>query len=820
MPETTASPPLVDVRAKYARLIDWAQSTVRTGEAASGRWGNRGDLHAMVARATGWCCICADINSRACASVPIRLYRPVRENARKMTTRPVKGKARLKYLRSVASGPGVKAAQYAEYAGDIEEVLDHPALDLVRRPSTTYPGTLADQLAYWYRDICGNSFDVLIAEGSKYPTSLVPLQPQFVRVIPDRRRFIKGFMYGRDGSIEIELDAADVLHRKRQQSPFTPYYGIGCVFAVLAEADLDSAANEAEKASWSNGARPDFAIILPEGTTGEQRDQYEAKINANHRGPRNKGRWLVTTQAELFPLSFSMKEMEYLAGKQNIRERILGSFGVPESMVKLNDTNRASAQSGEAQWKRETIQPRVNQNCEELTERILPEFDEEPGAMWFAADNCVPIDEEKQTTRAVSLINCGYYTINEAKAEAGEDAVEDTECDIRRFNGVALDSQALGAEAGTGTVEGQPGAPIPPEPSPTVPSVEERTALKEFIESVSRGDFPAEGADAFMGVAFPWLDETTRGTLVAAAQQAKQEADAKAEAEAQQQADLAREQMEAKNPPIKSVDTNADTTPTQTKAADAPKESDAAKIARAYQRMIDELAPLVASYLAQHPDASPAVALSAAGYDAAFIAAVAGPIEGNFGKGWTGGIADLPEDARGIVGGFDLANPDAIRFLDAYKFRLSESTRGTLAGSLEPVLQEQLTKGASIAEIQAALHARMSEGTPYMAERIARTEASRAFNVGRVSAWKQSGVVVGKEWLLSGNPCPICVELSKRFNEAIGLDEPFIAQGGTFAYPDGDEVKTFTATYESVFAPPIHPNCSCSIGAKFAESKP
>jgi len=84
----------------------------------------------------------------------------------------------------------------------------------------------------------------------------------------------------------------------------------------------------------------------------------------------------------------------------------------------------------------------------------------------------------------------------------------------------------------------------------------------------------------------------------------------------------------------------------------------------------------------------------------------------------------------------------------------------------------------------------------YRAERIARTEASRALHYGQRMEAVESGVVRGFRWLGSADMCPICQEIAASMPE-IPLDGKFATLG--------------SGEYADVYAPPAHPNCMCTI---------
>jgi len=84
------------------------------------------------------------------------------------------------------------------------------------------------------------------------------------------------------------------------------------------------------------------------------------------------------------------------------------------------------------------------------------------------------------------------------------------------------------------------------------------------------------------------------------------------------------------------------------------------------------------------------------------------------------------------------------------------------------------------------------------AEMVARTEAMDAANTGEIEVWNQAadqGLVdpdkSTKTWEAGGGSCEICQAMD---GVTVPINDPFIL-------PDGD----------SVYAPPAHPNCSCTI---------
>lgn len=97
---------------------------------------------------------------------------------------------------------------------------------------------------------------------------------------------------------------------------------------------------------------------------------------------------------------------------------------------------------------------------------------------------------------------------------------------------------------------------------------------------------------------------------------------------------------------------------------------------------------------------------------------------------------------------------------------------------------------------------------------IARTEAQRGARAAEVHAWKSTGLVEGKTWLLAPDSCEFCEQVASSFGiDAIGIDGNFYAKGDTLTTKSG---RSMVLDYEDITAPPLHPNCRCSLQPKLS----
>jgi SPP1 gp7 family putative phage head morphogenesis protein len=139
---------------------------------------------------------------------------------------------------------------------------------------------------------------------------------------------------------------------------------------------------------------------------------------------------------------------------------------------------------------------------------------------------------------------------------------------------------------------------------------------------------------------------------------------------------------------------------------------------------------------------------------------------------------------RILPDGTIIDNPNA-------KWFIEQSTRDLLRGDVTRAVEE----GWSTNKLRDALE----ENYAFSKERadmIARTETAFADVRGNMIAYKESGVVSGKEWICSSEGC--CEEICE-LNAAKGVI-PL-----TEAFPSGD------------MEPPGHPNCRCDVLPVLAE---
>lgn len=414
-----------------------------------------------------WVYAAASINANAVAATPLRLY-SAKDEIGRVSSRSV-SRHRKAYL--FGDGPGDQRPstavlrKSAMYGDDMQEVVDHPILDLLNSANPYLNGFDLSVLRVLYGELTGNAYlHPVIDEASGVPIELWPLAPQHVEVIPDEDTFLRGYVYGVDAQHKQIFEPDEVIHFRRP-NPGNLFYGMGKVEAAFGVIASNEALHQMDLSTFQNSARPDYAVVVKGTPTGDQLDRFQQQVEQRLRGTRKDGNFItVTGDVQFTPLNFPPKD---IAGREEIVEEIAAVFGVPVSMLKANDPNLASAQTGFAQWREGTVLPLVRMDEQELNQRLLGMFGLGDDYC-LAYDNPVPSDLAFELQERQTAVAGGWRTPNEARLEEGREPVENEFADQLLVNG-----QPLGGAAPVDSGFDLGSMPMIEEPDPAIPEPEE-----------------------------------------------------------------------------------------------------------------------------------------------------------------------------------------------------------------------------------------------------------------------------------------------------------------------------------------------------------
>ena len=156
---------------------------------------------------------------------------------------------------------------------------------------------------------------------------------------------------------------------------------------------------------------------------------------------------------------------------------------------------------------------------------------------------------------------------------------------------------------------------------------------------------------------------------------------------------------------------------------------------------------------------------------------------------------------------FDEASEYAARAAREASQRMGQSAANTHINRIEEIIARGIEDQKTTEEVMADLKELGFDEVS--ANRIARTESVRAYTEGQVDAWRESGVVTRKQWLLSPTSCEFCEIAAREYGEqGVELDQPFFRNGDVIVNSAGQELNL---KYGDVNGPPLHPFCRCTL---------
>lgn len=148
---------------------------------------------------------------------------------------------------------------------------------------------------------------------------------------------------------------------------------------------------------------------------------------------------------------------------------------------------------------------------------------------------------------------------------------------------------------------------------------------------------------------------------------------------------------------------------------------------------------------------------------------------------------------------------DIRKTIEASVRKFAKSIIDTDREKMIDILAQGIADGTSIPKIRNQILEEFSTFSKMQAERVTRTEVIRTSNLASMDAWAQVGVET-KQWLtaMDDRVDPLCAYMN---GKVINIKKNYFDKGQTLEV--GDHKTNFD--YGSVKAPPLHPNCRCTL---------
>ncbi|MCE2488428.1 MAG: phage portal protein [Anaerolineae bacterium] len=334
----------------------------------AGLWPGQGDeaARARVYQQSPWVYIAINRIAEAAALVPLQVFR-------------LEGERRL----AVERHP-------------LERLLDAPNPQLSRF-------ALMEQTVGML-ELTGNAWWLLAGAGGA-PEQIWPLRPDRMRVVPDGKGLVRGYVYEIDGQ-RIPLEASEVLHFRRWH-PANDYYGLSAL-----EAGRLAIRSDVAMAQWNHNAFgqdsgvPAGIVSIRDFVSDADFERIKREWRQSYGGPQRRTAFLRGGGISWQNIGLSHNELDFLKGREAQRNEILNLFGIPVGLVSENATE-ANARVAERLFIERTLWPRLVRIASVVTQQLLPFW---PGEHLAQFEDIRPTDsrarlDEIRTAMPVLSIN-------------------------------------------------------------------------------------------------------------------------------------------------------------------------------------------------------------------------------------------------------------------------------------------------------------------------------------------------------------------------------------------------------------------------------
>ena len=163
----------------------------------------------------------------------------------------------------------------------------HPVQRLLDRVNRWYSRGELWRATEIYLSLWGSAYWALERD-ERGQWELWPLRPDRVRILPDKQKYIKGYVY--QGLMGPVAYTSDEIIRIRYFNPLEEYAGLSPVAPLRVSADMGLDALKFNRNFFRNSAQPDVIFTTEEAMNDEEVEDFYQRWEKRYKGPGNAHR--------------------------------------------------------------------------------------------------------------------------------------------------------------------------------------------------------------------------------------------------------------------------------------------------------------------------------------------------------------------------------------------------------------------------------------------------------------------------------------------------------------------------------------------------
>lgn len=653
---------------------------------------------------------------------------------------------------------------------EFEAVDSHPVLDLLYKVNPIYTSNLLWESTSAFIELTGEVFWLLVGP-VKNPREIWTLRPDWVQIVDSKENLVAGYKYGPPGQKKILIPFESVVHFK-DFHPKNPFRGHGVVKASAKAIDTDEFSAEWQRIFFFNSALPGGVLSTENKLTDEQRDRLREDWRKVHQGVDRAWKVAVLESGLSWQdIGSKQKDMDFIEGRRATRDEIISMFRVPKPLLTFDDVNRAAAKEARSILLENVISHKMRRLASFLTEFLLPRYGDMD--LFFDIVDPVPNDEDQQLRYYDNALRHGWLSRNEVRELEGREPVEGGESLLVPFSFTPIGS--VGSDLMAKQAKNQINKTfVAAPPYPYLRAVFD--ARIKNIENIL--------TKYFKSLIYRKSQQVINGEVIhKLSTKMKNDDDAR---EKRWKAIIVRtDDREMKFIHIINrlfIDQRDRLLDAMTLGVGKNKKSIVTKTK--VNELSDQVLKETDLFVA------PLNQLISTFIEAEGIVTIQSLVDGVV-------FYMQSEAVKGYL------KKDSVQGITAMNENTAELVREQLSEGVE--------KGESIQELKTRIRDVFSDATDHRAAVIARTEVLKATNFASEEAYRQSGVVIAKEWLTAKDErvCPFCGPLD---GKTVELENVFFEEGDEISgRNDKGKTVSMTVSLGNIGHPPLHQQCRCTL---------
>lgn len=310
---------------------------------------------------------------------------------------------------------------HAEEEGNLTEIVEHPALDLLYQGNQIFSGNAIRKVAQIHHDLVGECFLLKERGPMKLPIALWPVPPHWVMSTPTPTNPMFRISFrGWQG----QIPATEFIWAK-ELDPAMPYWrGSGIAQALSDELETDEYAAKYLKTFFHNSARPDL-IVSPKGdmnsfSTDEMARLEQAWLQEHQGFWRAFRPMFLSRPTEVTPLEANFRQLQLKDLRVHSRDICLQVWGVPPEILGIIEhSNRATIDAASYLFHKLVVEPRLEFWRLEYQRQFISDYDSR-----LILDYESPVLEDKEFHAKVMTALPEAFEIDELRELADRPPLE------------------------------------------------------------------------------------------------------------------------------------------------------------------------------------------------------------------------------------------------------------------------------------------------------------------------------------------------------------------------------------------------------------